>query len=60
VHPAVSLAISASGATPTNFSGRFDATLSRLDGVLFGSGFFGDSLHLVRTTPGVTARLVEP
>ena len=59
-HPAVSLAITASGATPANFSGAFDATLSRIHGVLYGSGFFGDSLHLVRNTPGVTARLVEP
>lgn len=59
-HPAVTLAITAQGLAPTNFSGTLDATLSRMDGVLYGSGFVGDSLHLVRITPAITAQLTAP
>ena len=59
-HPAVSLAITATGVQPMNFSGTMDPALSRIDGVLFGSGFTGDSLHLIRNTPALTGRLTAP
>ncbi len=59
-HPAVSLAISASGFQAMNFSGSLDASLSRLNGVLYGSGFTGDSLKLARVTPAVASQLTGP
>lgn len=59
-HPAVTLAIVPVGATSMNFSGGLDATLSTLNGVLFGSGFGGDSLRLTRNTPAVSGRLTAP
>ena len=59
-HPAVALAITAQGIQPMNFSGSFDATLTRLNGVLFGSGFTGDSLRLVRNTPAIAGRITAP
>lgn len=60
VHPAVSLAIAPVGAQSMNFSGGLDATLATLTGVLFGSGFGGDSLRLTRSTPAVSGRLTAP
>src|SRR6267143_2431853 len=45
-HPAVTLAISPQGVQAMNFSGVLDPTLSQMNGVVFGSGFTGDSLRL--------------
>jgi len=59
-HPAISLAIAPVGAQSMNFSGTIDPTLARMDGVLFGSGFTGDSLHLLRTTPSSVAQITAP
>jgi len=59
-HPAVTLAISPQGVQAMNFSGVLDATLSQMNGVVYGSGFTGDSLHLLRTTPAVANQLTAP
>ncbi|MSR06305.1 MAG: hypothetical protein EXR93_04435 [Gemmatimonadetes bacterium] len=59
-HPAVSLAIVPVGVQAMNFSGSIDATLSRIDSVVYGSGFTGDSLHLFRDTPAVGAQVTAP
>ena len=60
-HPAVNLHILFSGNTvPTSFSGTLDRTLTVMRGALFGSGFTGDSIRLVRNTPAISGRITAP
>ena len=59
-HPSITLAIAPGGAQAMNFTGTVDGTLTRMDGVVIGSGFIGDSLHFVRNTPQSSARITAP
>ena len=60
-HPAVSLHIAFPGnIQPLNITGALNSTLSKIDAVVFGSGFLGDSVHLTRNTPAISGRITAP
>ena len=59
-HPALSLHIQPTGLQSMNFTGVLQAGLGRIEGVLNGSGFFGDSLKLNRVTPGGAGQITAP
>lgn len=59
-HPALSLHIQPTGLQSMNFSGLLQTGLGRIDGVLNGSGFFGDSLRLSRVPLGTAGQLTAP
>ncbi|MBI4419369.1 MAG: hypothetical protein HY560_00960 [Gemmatimonadetes bacterium] len=61
-HPALTITITMPGTpfSPINYQGVLSGAGDAMRGVLYGSGFSGDSLRLVRNTPAVTEMIVAP